>query len=656
MATSDRRPHDNDKDDNHDEFVVTFRATNGGPKCPFANPVVEFTLRPGGCVCLNGKSGLGKTTLAMVLTKSSSSSTSSHSRFLRQTLDIHIDESGTAWHSSIPPNERCGVLFQQTTLLDELTIAGNLQLALSQYYYHSDHNNNNNNRSAPSFHRPRHHPPHNHRSTSSGQDVHYFHDEIKQLMELVGLDYARDAPKRPTELSGGMGRRASLALQLAQHKHVIVLDEPFTGLDYDAAVSVARELVHLRKTQRTALLLISHEPHLAQIVLDPTMDTNNHIITLEEPTRSSSNNNNNNNNNQRPIQPSIFGTTMTHRFLDRLQDYTLYSLPLIVMAFLACGTAIGMLTADLLARLDFAKDILDLVDTHIRPLIKLLTGQEATTLHLMGVRFKVQSLLQQTIPPAKAQLFAIGMTKLMVLEIGPLLTALLLCGRMGGSYAGQVATLHATQQTKLLQTLGVPPLHWTWWPSMGAVLVSSPLLTSVGTAIALGVAGYVGPIHYGIGTMSQYYMDLRATLLPPFRLKVVEWFQNYQSGSVENEGGVSAAWEFVRELRNGGIAPDFVSLFRVTYPVRYYASSRTSTATWIETWIEVLTYPPIYHWTKSIVYGLIILSVAQCVTSIHQDHLTPRGVPRVITLSVVVAGLMVIVADWGFSQLWLLRY
>lgn len=193
---------------------------------------------------------------------------------------------------------------------------------------------------------------------------------------------------------------------------------------------------------------------------------------------------------------------------------------------------------------------------------------------------------------------------------------------------------------------------------MGAVVVASPLLTSLGTAISLGMAGYIGPLHYGIGTMSQFHFDLRVTLFPPLRLKGVEWWsQNFHP-----EGGFPTAWNFLRELlhgssKGGASAPDFVSLFRVTYPVRYSASSSSSSSTtWIETWIEVLTYPPIYHWAKSIVYGLIILSVAHCVTSIYQDHLTPRSVPRVITLSVVVAGLLVIVADWGFSQLWLLRY
>lgn len=44
-------------------------------------------------------------------------------------------------------------------------------------------------------------------------------------------------------------------------------------------------------------------------------------------------------------------------------------------------------------------------------------------------------------------------------QVGPLLTALLLCGRLGGSYAGEVAAMQATHQNKLLQTLGISPIR-----------------------------------------------------------------------------------------------------------------------------------------------------------------------------------------------------
>lgn len=156
--------------------IVSLQAKPNGPKCPFENDV-SLDLHEGACVWLRGPSGVGKTTLAMSLAKLVSEST-------RQQLQIQLS---IQWNEEIPGQEHCGVLFQQATLLEDLTVAGNLKIALE---YGAD------------------------RLTSSNEIL----SRTKQLLEMVGLDYTRDAAKRPSELSGGMGRRASLALQLAQKK------------------------------------------------------------------------------------------------------------------------------------------------------------------------------------------------------------------------------------------------------------------------------------------------------------------------------------------------------------------------------------------------------------------------------------------------------
>jgi ABC-type nitrate/sulfonate/bicarbonate transport system ATPase subunit/ABC-type transporter Mla maintaining outer membrane lipid asymmetry permease subunit MlaE len=527
-----------------------------------------------------GNSGMGKTTLATVL-----AALPGHQHVLRK-LQIEVE---CDWDPSIPLNERCGVLFQQTTLLDELTVAGNLHVALKLH--------------------------HDKFANSQERDL-----KIKQLMDAVGLDYDRDAGKRPTELSGGMGRRASLALQLAQHKRVVVLDEPFTGLDYEAAISVAKELIHLRNTQNTALLLISHEPHLTKVIMDPEKTKDNVVVKLRLPST-----NGTDHHAQKPTKPSLFGTTFRDRFLEKLMDYTFYSLPLIALAFCACGLAIAMLSADLLERLDINDKVLDLVDKEVRPLIKMLTGEDATGLQMMGIRFKINSMLSRTVPPAKATLFAIGLAKLFVLEIGPLLTALLLCGRIGGSYAGKVGTMQATSQNKLLRTLGVNPQWWTLWPSLFAALIAAPLLTVTGTAISLVLGGWVGP-NYGIGNQSQYWEDLQDSIWPVLRLQ--------SFAPLWEEDTAMTVWDSLSSLD-----------LTVTY---------AKESTWIDSLIEIATYPPVYHLLKAKVFILIIMGVAEFVARL-QPNLTPRGVPSVITFSVVTSGLLVILADWGFSQLWLLR-
>jgi ABC-type transporter Mla maintaining outer membrane lipid asymmetry permease subunit MlaE len=217
------------------------------------------------------------------------------------------------------------------------------------------------------------------------------------------------------------------------------------------------------------------------------------------------------------------------------------------------------------------------------------------------------------------------MAKLFVLEIGPLATALLLSGRIGGSYAGEVATRQATAQNKLLRTLGINPRFWTLVPALFASLIASPLLTIIGTALAIYLGGIVGP-SYGIGTFDGYMDDIRRAVFPTLKLRsIVAW----EEGEWEGRGFL----DFVRSLD-----------LRCTVG---------NSSLW-ETFIEVLTYPPCFLFAKACVFMAIIILVAES-SARWKIHLTPRDIPGVITRSVVIASLFIIVMDWGFSQLLLKR-
>ena len=88
----------------------------------------------------------------------------------------------------------------------------------------------------------------------------------------------------------------------------------------------------------------------------------------------------------------------------------------------------------------------------VAPLVEQLLGADAGTIKKMMtmamVKGKAKAMVASALPPAKAALFSTGMAKLFVLELGPLLTALLLCGRIGGAYAGEVGTMQARRRRR----------------------------------------------------------------------------------------------------------------------------------------------------------------------------------------------------------------
>ena len=131
---------------------------------------VNFTLEAGGCVVLTGPSGAGKSTLTRIMT------------------GLLRPQEGTA-HLTV---RRVGFVFQDPRLLPWRTALQNVLLPCD---------------------------------ARSPQDRRNALD----LLDAVGLSAATDL--LPQELSGGMRQRVSLARALAVRPDLLVLDEPFTGLD-----------------------------------------------------------------------------------------------------------------------------------------------------------------------------------------------------------------------------------------------------------------------------------------------------------------------------------------------------------------------------------------------------------------------------------------
>ncbi len=82
-------------------------------------------------------------------------------------------------------------------------------------------------------------------------------DYILKLLKDYGLIGFKD--KKPSELSGGMRQRAALIRTMAVHPDLLLLDEPFSALDFQTRLSVSTDIANIiRETGKTALL-ITHD-------------------------------------------------------------------------------------------------------------------------------------------------------------------------------------------------------------------------------------------------------------------------------------------------------------------------------------------------------------------------------------------------------------
>ena len=86
-------------------------------------------------------------------------------------------------------------------------------------------------------------------------DAHFAH--VRQL--LTRYDLADFAEKRPSQLSGGMRQRCALIRTLATDPCILLLDEPFSALDYQTRLSVSADIHDIIRREHKTALLVTHD-------------------------------------------------------------------------------------------------------------------------------------------------------------------------------------------------------------------------------------------------------------------------------------------------------------------------------------------------------------------------------------------------------------
>jgi len=195
---------------------------------------ISLSLLEGENLVVLGKSGTGKSVLIKCLIGLLSTDSGSITVFDKNITNSPGDDLALI-------REKIGFLFQSGALYDSMTVRQNLEFPLRRLK----------------------------KELTNSQ----IEDKILETLENVGL--ANSIDKMPSQLSGGMRKRISLARTLVIDPKIMLYDEPTTGLDPITSNEISLLILEVQKKYKTSSIIITHDIKCAQ-------KTANRIIMLDD--------------------------------------------------------------------------------------------------------------------------------------------------------------------------------------------------------------------------------------------------------------------------------------------------------------------------------------------------------------------------------------
>ena len=178
---------------------------------------VSFTLIKGHTKIILGASGAGKSTILKLIT------------------GLLRPDGGVIWVNGERVDQMSelelmrvradlGMVFQEGALFDSLTVRENVGYRLFE---------------------------------ETRQPIADVDKRVAEVLGFVGLSEYRD--RMPSELSGGQRRRVAIARALTSRPHILLYDEPTTGLDPITSTTVDEEIVKLRDLEGVSSIVVTHQ-------------------------------------------------------------------------------------------------------------------------------------------------------------------------------------------------------------------------------------------------------------------------------------------------------------------------------------------------------------------------------------------------------------